>query len=194
MNFEKLLENKYGGWINGAFYKKQCKISSISERTYLNVLFNPIDQRYYETIEKILNWVVCDDLKHLYTKYNGMMLFCQSFRIFGVNINGGDYKTLDLLIENGRIESKFKKKFDDYVTFGYYAEYSFFYKRNGEDLMIYIYSRNSGKFIKTFDNLNQLFDYYIPALMKEYDGDGIVLDKDNSFSNTLLKEIQTPSP
>ena len=189
MNFEKKLEEKYGEWIDDVFYKKQCKISSISERTYLNVLFNTIDLHYYDAVEKILGWNMCDDLKRLYSKYNGLMLFCQSFRIFGINLYAGDYKTLDLLVENNRIEVKSNGKFNDYVTFGYYAEYSFFYNKRDNNSIIYVYSRNTYEFIRKFDNLDQLFDYYVPALMKEYDSDGLAVDKMNSFYNTLLKMI-----
>lgn len=174
LEFKEKLEEKWGPFEKDERFWKQRNIAKISDRTYLNVLFSPIEWKSYKLFEKRYHCKFSKELKKFYKHYNGIMLFSQSFRIFGMNSLGGTgYQTMSLAFENSRLN--FKKtcpKYADMISFGYYAEWNFCFDRTKKEKKIYVISRNTYEHVHTFDNLQQLFDHYLPPLIDEYDEEG----------------------
>ena len=183
LKFKEQLEEKWGPFEKDEFFWKQRNIASVSPRTYLNVLFNPVNIKLYKIFEKDFNCKFPRELKKFYKRYNGIMLFCQSFRIFGFNINvDTSYQTLHFSFENARINFQKKcPKYSDMISFGYYAEYNFCFDRKNNK-KIYVISRNTFEHVHTFNSLQELFDYYLPPLIKEYNEKG---EKIHPTSETL---------
>ena len=174
VDFKSKLEQKWGPFEKDDFFWKQRNIAKISNRIFLNVLFIPIGEKPYRIFEEHYNCKLPDELMEFYKYYNGIMLFSQSFRIFGVNIfTDTTYKTLDLGFENSRLYfHKRCPQYADMISFGYYAEWNFCFDRTKKEKKIYVISRNTYELVHTFDSLQQLFDHYLPPLIAEYDEDG----------------------
>ena len=183
VEFKTQLEQKWGQFEKDEYFWKQRNIASVSPNTFLNVLFIPVDIRLYKIFEEEYNCVFPAELIEFYKHYNGIMLFCQSFRIFGFNIHvDTSYKTLHLNFENRRLNFQKKcPKYSDMISFGYYAEYNFCFDRK-DNKKIYVISRNTFEHVHTFNSLQELFDHYLPPLIKEYDENG---DKIHPTSKTL---------
>jgi len=183
IEFKTRLEQKWGAFEKDENIWKQRNIASISPRTYLNVLFIPVNKELYKIFEEDFNCKLPEELLEFYNSYNGIMLFSQSFRIFGFNLYvNTSYQTLNLYFENERLN--FKKrcpKYANMVSFGYYAEYNFCFDRN-DNKKIYVISRNTFDHVHTFDNLQELFDHYLPPLIDEYNMNG---NKIHPTSETL---------
>lgn len=189
-DFVKTLETKWGNFEKDVTFYKQCNIKSISSRTYLNVLFVPLDNSLIRKAEKALDCRFPTELLNFYKRFNGMVLFSQSFRIFGINKNtSNSYETLDIVLENMRINVKKNMHgYSNLVSFGYYAEYSFFFDKKERD-KIFVISRNNFQLYHTFDSIKELFDYYIPILINKYDTNGIKIDKTEKTFGNLSDEF-----
>ena len=179
------LEQKWGAFDRDKFFWKQRNVAKIAKDTFLNVLFIPIGDQPYRIFEERYHCRIPKELMEFYKHYNGIMLFSQSFRIFGVNIWGGTgYQTLDLGLENSRLYfHKRCPQYADMISFGYYAQWNFCFDRAKKESRIYVISRNNYELVHTFDGLQQLFDHYLPPLIAEYDDDGNKLHpkKDNGL-------------
>ncbi|MDE7182434.1 MAG: SMI1/KNR4 family protein [Clostridia bacterium] len=139
LKFKEQLEQKWGQFEKDEYFWKQRNIASVSPRTYLNVLFIPVDIRLYKSFEEEYNCVFPDELVEFYKHYNGIMLFCQSFRIFGFNLHVDmSYQTLHLNFENRRLNFQKKcTKYSNMISFGYYAEYNFCFDRKDKKNLRY---------------------------------------------------------
>ena len=168
------LEQKWGSFEKDKLFWKQRNVAKIAKDTYLNVLFVPIGEKPYRIFEEHYCCKLTNELEEFYKYYNGIMLFSQSFRIFGVNIVGGTgYQTLDLGMENSRLYfHKRCPQYTDMISFGYYAQWNFCFDRTKKEKTIYVISRNNYELVHTFDSLQQLFDHYLPPLIAEYDEGG----------------------
>ena len=185
VEFRNKLEEKWGLFEKTDSFWKQRNIAKISDRVYLNVLFVPIEEKNYRIFEERYHCKLSKELNEFYKHYNGIMLFSQSFRIFGMNTLGGTgYQTLSLAFENTRLNFKNRcPKYADMISFGYYAEWNFCFDRTKKEKTIYVISRNNYELVHTFDGLQQLFDHYLPPLIAEYDDEGNKLHpkKDNGL-------------
>lgn len=177
--FEKDLK-KWGQFIDeDKFYIKQCNLSRYSPKTFLNVLFKSIDKSKYERVEKVLNCKLPQELMDLYENYNGVMLFAQTFRIFGVGVESlqSPYSTLDIVNENITIQKKYPNWDPNFVNFGYQgSRYRFCYHRD-DMKKIYVVDRQSMEIVHEFENLDKLMKYYVEKLSKYYNDNGYLINK-----------------
>ena len=161
------------------FYIKQCNLSRYSPRTFLNVLFKPVDKSRYEAVERVLNCKLPKELMKFYEKYNGVMFFAQTFRIFGVRVEPltSSYATLDFVTENIMLQKKFPNWDTNFVNFGYQgSRYRFCYHRN-EMKKIYVIDRHTMEIVHKFEDLDELMEYYNEKLSKYYDDNGYLTTK-----------------
>lgn len=177
-----LLKSKWGGFIkNGhAFCNQQMPF--ISDKAYLNVLYEP----QTTAIQEVFNSFGCNVLPELldfYKKYNGCRLFFSSLNIFGIQCFDEEiYEPFDLALENHIIQETFKD--NNYVFFASLGgDYAFAYKK-GECSKIYAVKKGKKKVLKEFDNFDSWFSYYFDALYEEYDEEG-----QKKHPNKRYKEI-----
>lgn len=193
-NFKTVLEKKWGAFKDeDTYYTKQQNIAMYSPRTFLNVLFKPVSMEHYEKVERVLHCKMPVELLGFYKSYNGIMLFSQSFRIFGVSVEDlkSSYATLDFVYENLAVR-KFNPEWDDdMICFGYYgSRYRFCFHRNSGK-KFYVIDRTTLETIHVFDSIAQLIEFYVKALIDEYDEHGIKIHKDPIMKEGPLRNIST---
>ena len=173
MTIEKKLLDKYGKPIKKDDFYYQGIVKHIKGQ-YLNVYFSPINKNCYKKVEEILEWKMPEELKKFYNLYNGVMLFCESFRIFGYAVDDEihDVDTLDIIL--GNLNTKMFLKMPQYtnmVIFGTAGYYYFCYNRN-YDGKIYVIGSREKDVVKTYYSLKELLEYYVDYLTDEYDENG----------------------
>ena len=163
--------NKFGKIIKDNGFIYQCDNKDYG---YLNVAFDPLkDISLYKKVEDLLSWKIPEDLMNLYQRYNGLMMFSESFRIYGLGIEKR-YKinTIDIMqINSTALLFRKTNKFKNMVIFGTYGYYYLCYSRDDNRKVFVIGSREL-EIMHIFNDLYQLFEYYIGKLCDEYDDKG----------------------
>ncbi len=191
-NFKEVLEKKWGGFYDeDTFYTKQQNLAMYSPKTFLNVLFKPVSVGHYTKIEKELDCKMPTELLEFYKSYNGIMLFSQSFRIYGARVEDlySPYKTLDFVYENNVVRMDNPQWDNDMLSFGYYgSRYRFCFKRNF-DKKFYAIDRMTLEILHVFDSISNLIEFYVKALIDEYDESGRKIHKDPKMQEGPLRNI-----
>lgn len=191
-NFKEALEKKWGAFQDeDMFYIKQQNLEIYSPRTFLNVLFKPVSVDHYEKIEKVLRCKMPSELREFYKSYNGIMLFSQSFRIYGARVEDlrSSYKTSDFVYENLTIRTDNSRWDDDMISFGYYgSRYRFCFRRNGGK-KFYVIDRTTIETLHVFDSIYKLIEFYVNVLIDEYDLNGMKIHKAPGMKEGPLRNI-----
>lgn len=186
----KTLENKWGQFEKDKYYLKQCDMSDGRKVSYLNVLFNPVKRKDYEVVEKILDCKLLPSLEKFYEQYNGIMLFFESFRIYGVETGKKAlYDSCDILEQNA-IEDiqSLKPEFENMIIFGYYSSCLFCYDKK-ELSTIYVIETKTEKIIHKFKDIIELLDYYVDNLTKMYDTNGKKINYNPRYKDLPMANI-----
>lgn len=165
-----LLESKWGKFIKNGHALCNKKMPFISEKTYLNILY----ETQIGAVEKVFSkfgCIIIPELLDFYKQFNGCRLFFSSLNIFGIQIFDEDiYEPYDLELENRYIQEKFKNH--NYVFFASLGgDYVFAYRKD-ECSKIYAVQKGKKKIIKEFENFESWFLYYFESLYDEYDEEG----------------------
>ena len=191
-DFRKKVESKWGKFIDeDQYYIKQCNLAVYSPRTFLNVLFKPVPEDNYKRIKNLGGYDIPKELKKFYKSYNGIMLFSQTLRIYGVSVENlsSSYSTLDFVVENTMVRKNNPSWDDNMVSFGYYgSRYRFCYHRK-KMKEIYVIDRNTLKVVHTFKSISDTLEYYVTKLMDMYDENGMKIGKDKNEKDTPLMNI-----
>lgn len=164
------LEAKWGGFARNGHALCNKQMPFVSTKAYLNVLYEP----QMDSIQKAYNTLsatILPGLMDFYKQYNGCRLFFSSLNIFGIQCFDDEiYEPFDFESENRNIQETFKNS--DYIFFGSLGgDYAFAYKKD-ECSQIYAIQKGKKKILKTFDNFETWFSYYLDVLYEEYDDEG----------------------
>ena len=191
----KKLEAKWLPFEKDTFYLKQHDTSNGQQKSYLNILFNPVELKEFEFARTVLNCEFPSSLIKLYEQFNGIMLFSESLRIYGVGTeNNALYDSYDIVAQNMNKNIKsYGDEFADFIVFGQYSSCLFcFVKTNVES--IYVVDKKQAKIVYVFNTVRELLLYYLDHLIKEYDESGKKIHYDKRFegmpiANTSLEFI-----
>ncbi len=171
------LEEKWGKLYIVDHYLENGKMSFISKKARLNVLFRP------ENLEDIKHVIKCEldaevlpELLKFYESYNGCRLFFGSLNIYGMQVHPSDiFEPYDIILENKRHLSELQKNKQEqcrYVFFGSIGgEYLIGYDKQ-ECSKIYCVKSGESQILKEYENLEVFFERYFRELFQEYDIDG----------------------
>ena len=176
------LENKWGEFVKIGHALCNKQMSFISDKAYLNVLYEP----QTTAIQEVFNSFGCNVLPELltfYKQYNGCSLFFSILNIFGIqSFDKEIYEPYDLEFENRIIQETFKN--DNYIFFASLGgDYAFAYKKD-ECSKVYAVKKGKKKVLKKFDNFELWFSYYFETLYDEYNEEG-----EKKHPNKRYKEI-----
>ena len=186
------LECKWGKFEKDLFYQKQIDMSGGRKRSYLNILFNPISKSNYNFIEKMLDCKLHPELNMLYNQYNGIMLFFESLRIYGIQTaNECLYEPSDLVKRNIQIDiSSLDKSFENFIVFGHYSSCLFCYDKN-DFKYLYVIDKNQNKIVYKFASMFDLLNHYISYLVDEYNDDGKKIHYNPKYEGLPMANIST---
>lgn len=186
------LEEKWGAFERDEYYLKQCDMSNGRCASYLNVLFNPIQLNEYEFVEKMLDCKLHPDLKKFYKKNNGIMLFFESLRIYGLE-TGKDaiYDSCDIVSQNINEGLQYiKEEFENMIIFGYYSSCLFCYDKI-EMGLFYVINTKTEEVIHKFNSIEELLKYYVDYLINEYDINGKKIHYNPEYEGLPMANIST---
>lgn len=191
-NIVKRLEAKWGAFEKDNYYLKQCDMSKGRKASYLNVLFNPLDRSKYNFAEKMLDCKLHPELEKFYKNYNGIMLFFESLRIYGLETgNDAIYDSCDIVEQNVNEGLQYiSKDFSNMIVFGYYSSCLFCYDKTKLD-SIYVIDKNQAKIIHSFKTIDELLNYYLDYLIDEYNNDGKKIHYNPEFEGLPMANIST---
>lgn len=186
----KRLEAKWNAFEKDKHLLKQCDISGGRNETYLNVLFAPVSHNELGTIRDAFSCELPHSLLELYKKYNGIMLFSESLRIYGVETNfDALYDTYDIVAQNedDNIQG-YGEQFSSFVVFGYYSSCLFCFDKTNLDFL-YVFDTKQEKIVYKFKNLVELLTHYVDYLINEYDENGKKIHLDKSLEGLPIANV-----
>ena len=176
-----LLEAKWKLFEEDKYYCKQCDTSGGRKDSYLNILFKPVANCELQYIEDSLECELHPGLKEFYESCNGIMLFSESLRIYGVGTeNVVLYNSYDIVEQNEYDNVQYySKDFMNFVVFGYYSSCLFCFDTTNFEYL-YVVDIVQEKIVYKFTSIEELLMHYVDYLINEYDGNGkkIHYDKD----------------
>ena len=95
------LEKKWKSFERDTFYLKQCDTSHNKKQSYLNVLFNVANVSKLQGVQEAFSCEFHPEIKDFYKNFNGIMLFSESLRIYGIESNAEAlYDPYDIIEQN----------------------------------------------------------------------------------------------
>lgn len=193
-NIVKFLEGYYGTFNSFEHYLRQCNVKKIDDNAYLNVLFNPINWEHYQKLQNVVGFKFSDEFAEFFQKYNGVLLFSQSFVIYGLRVFENDfYKPVEFVHQAAMDSIELEMNgFGDYTSFGYCGEHLFLLSKKNASSELLVVDMNEFNILHKFKSLDELLEYYLTRLVKEYNQDGYIIDKTvEAFpnSNLILKNF-----
>ena len=131
------LQSKWGCFEKDNHYLKQMDTSNGKKKAYLNILFNPIAQSEFVFAKIILNCDLHPNLLHFYEQFNGIMLFSESLRIYGIETNSNAlYDSYDIVAQNEDDDIQgYGEQYANFVVFGYYSSCLFCFDKTNFDFL-----------------------------------------------------------
>lgn len=144
----------------GSKYKKYNVIG------YLHIIYDGINNRDLEFLASNID--LPEDLVLFYKKHNGINLFSNTLKIYGLGL----YFHKDEYIRSNSLDIMLPYNLMDYKS----SLFGQVFGKIGDDYSIY-YNKNkyivvedkSNKIKRDFKKINDLLDFYIESLEKEYD-------------------------
>ena len=137
-----------------------------------NYIFNPAPSERISEIVGHFGFVMPCDLNELYSECNGMRLFLSSLNIYGSQTRRYDMEPFDLMTENYNIHARMKKNrcdIEDLFFFGSCGKDCVFAYNTKMPDKILCLEKGSDRQILSFANLNELFNFFLPRMMEQYD-------------------------
>lgn len=184
------LQNKWGCFEKDKHYLKQMDTSNGKKKSYLNILFNPVAHSEFDFAKKILN---CDfhlSLLHFYEQFNGIMLFSESLRIYGVETNNNAlYDSYDIVAQNEDDDIQgYGEQYANFIVFGYYSSCLFCFDKTNFDYL-YVFDTKQEKIVYKFKSLEELLTHYVDYLINEYDENGKKIHYDKNLEGLPLANV-----
>ena len=156
-----------------------------------NYIFKPISKDKYLKYALDNNVAIPNELSLLYDECNGFRLFLSSLSIYGIQERKSKMEPYDLSVENHNSRSRLKGKYPDHLVFGAFGrDYLLSYDLT-EKNKIKCISIENGHVIKTFCNLVELLDFFVPRMMKLYDSKCRKIKPDRMFKGIPALENAT---
>ena len=184
------LEQKWGAFETDQHYLKQWDTSNGSRKAYLNVLFNPAAQSELRFAEESLECKFPPSLCKFYEQYNGMMLFSESLRIYGIKANfSAPYIPYDI-VKHNKLDDihSYGTQFLNYVVFGYYSSCLFCFDKTNLNLL-HVVDKKQRKIVYSFANLSELLSHYVNYLIEEYSETGKKIHYDKRFEGLPIANV-----
>lgn len=184
------LESKWGLFVRDKYFLKQCDLSNDRNKNYLNVLFNPVSNNEYELAKELLKCEFHPSLNDFYKKYNGLMLFSESLRIYGIELGHNEiYDSYDIVSQNINDDIKsYNKDFTNFIVFGYYSSWLFCFDMT--DLkFLYVVDTTKGEIVYKFNSIEELLTHYIDYLINEYDINGKKIHYDKKLEGLPIANV-----
>lgn len=186
----KRLELKWGPFETDQYYLKQWDTSLGQKKSYLNVLFNPVAPSELQFPQDIFKCAFHPSLLKFYEQYNGIMLFSESLRIYGVEASDAAlYDPYDIVAQNidDNIQA-YGEQFASFVVFGYYSSCLFCFDKTNLDAL-YVVDTERAKVVHTFASVSALLNYYVDYLIDEYDENGKKIHFDKSLAGLPIANV-----
>lgn len=191
-NVIKRLESKWGPFEKDKYYLKQCDMSNGRKASYLNVLFDPQKRKCYNQVEKALDCKLLPELEEFYKNYNGIMLFFESLRIYGIETRyKAIYDSCDIIEQNlNEGLQDISEEFSNMIIFGYYSSCVFCYDKVKLD-KVYVIDTEDYKIVHQFDSIAELLNYYVDNLIDEYGADGKKIHFNPAYEGLPMANLST---
>lgn len=182
---------KWGAFEKDKYLVKQCDISDGDKTTYLNVLFNAVDYIKLNSINKALGGIH-PGLIDFYKEYNGIMLFSESLRLYGIEASyDALYDSYDILAQNEDDDiPSYGEQYANFVVFGYYSSCLFCFDKTNFDFL-YVFDTKQEKIVYKFKSLEELLTHYVDYLINEYDENGKKIHFDKSLEGLPIANVST---
>ena len=148
-----------------------------------------------DILKKVQDDFSCEfhpELKCLYKRFNGIMLFSESLRIYGIKSNSDTlYDSYDIIEqnENDSIQN-YGDEYSNFIVFGYYSYCLFcFDKTNFE--FLYVFDSRKEKIVYKFKKMSDLLSHYVDYLYDEYDDKGMKIHYDKSLKGLPIANVST---
>lgn len=184
------LESKWGSFETDQHYLKQWDTSNGKKKSYLNVLFNPVASSAIRSAQEAFSCTFHSSLLEFYEQHNGIMLFSESLRIYGVEASdAGLYDPYDIIAQNidDNIQA-YGKQFENYVVFGYYSSCLFCFDKTNL-AALYVVDTEQEKVVYTFASITDLLNHYVDYLIDEYDQHGKKIHFDKSLEGLPIANV-----
>lgn len=184
------LESKWGSFERDQHYLKQWDTSGGRKNSYLNILFNPAA---FSSLQLAKEYFKCEfhpSLLKFYEQYNGIMLFSESLRIYGIESNdAGLYDPYCIIAQNidDNIQA-YGEQFANFVVFGYYSSCLFCFDKTNFD-SLYVVDTEQEKIVYSFKSLAELLAHYVDYLIDEYDVCGKKIHYDKSLEGLPIANV-----
>lgn len=198
-NVKTFLTNKFCNFQKENHFLGQLRLTKLSEKLFLNVIFQPIPTRYISLLTRDKDYYFPKEYIEMLKEYNGFTLFCHSILLYGMNqteVRG--YKITDIVEYNMLIRSKYPNFPTDYLALGRFKAYEFCIKKNDDSGNIYIINLFDGKKYCYFRNLNECIEYCVRKAADLYNEEGYLkqpLDEEltpltNRYPEDPFKHLQ----
>ena len=191
-NIIKKLETKWNAFEKDKFYLKQFDTSHNKKQSYLNVLFNAVDIGKLQDVQDAFSCEFHPEIKEFYKSFNGIMLFSESLRIYGIESNEEAlYDSYDIIEqnENDSIQS-YGDIYSNFVVFGYYSYCLFCFDKTNYEYL-YVFDTRQEKIVYKFKSLSELLSHYVDYLYDEYDSKGMKIHYDKSLEGLPIANVST---
>lgn len=186
------LESKWNPFEHDKFYLKQFDTSNGREKTYLNVLFYAVDIGKLQDVQEEFSCKIHPELKLFYKSFNGIMLFSESLRIYGIESNyDALYDPYDIIEQNKNDNIKnYGEEYENFVVFGYYSYCLFCFDKTNFKYL-YVFDTHRKKIVYKFEKLSNLISHYVDYLYNEYDNRGMKIHFDKSLKGLPVANVST---
>ena len=184
------LELKWGSFERDQHYLKQWDTSDGRKNSYLNILFNPVDFGSLQFAKEYFKCEFHPSLLKFYKQYNGIMLFSESLRIYGIEANdSGLYDPYDIIAQNIDDDIQvYGEQFANFVVFGYYSSCLFCFDKTNFD-SLYVVDTEQEMIVYSFKNITELLAHYVDYLINEYDECGKKIHYDKSLEGLPIANV-----
>lgn len=183
---------KWGDFEKDKYLLKQCDISGGKKKAYLNILFNAIDLKKLQAVKDAFDCEMPPSLLEFYREYNGIMMFSESLRIYGLEANyEALYDSYDIVTQNEDDDIQgYGEQYANFVVFGYYSSCLFCFDKTNFDFL-YVFDTKQEKIVYKFKSLEELLTYYVDYLVNEYDEKGIKIHYNKSLEGLPIANVST---
>ncbi len=186
------LEKKWNFFEIDKFYLKQCDTSNNKKQSYLNILFNVADVCKLQDVQETFSCEFHPELKDFYKKFNGIMLFSESLRIYGIESNyEALYDPYDIIEQNENdCIQNYGEEYSDFIVFGYYSYCLFCFDKTDFEFL-YVFDTRQEKIVYKFKKITDLLSHYIDYLYNEYDNQGMKIHYDKKLKGLPIANVST---
>ena len=187
-----MLETKWNVFEKDKFYLKQFDTSNNKKQSYLNILFNAVDIGKLQCVQYAFSCEFHPEIKEFYKNFNGIMLFSESLRIYGIESNEEAlYDSYNIIEQNENDSIKsYGDKYSNFIVFGYYSYCLFCFDKTDFEYL-YVFDTMQEKIVYKFKRLSELLYHYVNYLYDEYDSNGMKIHFDKNLKGLPIANVST---